>query len=223
MRMTIIGSVTALAALAAAGPAAAKTVEVIGGETRVSLALEALAANGLELAGVTPAVDVGGDGSVGFAINEVSGTPPGVLPTTFAFDTDDPFNTLSGTIEHTGSVLFNAEGVIVGNFTIASEGGVDFSVTDNVGLGITLFDAVASNVEISPGKLLVEGDLFVSSAFADVLQAAGFTMNDLAGVDVGDFATSAVVTPLPGAVVFAGTGLAALGALRARQRRRREG
>jgi hypothetical protein len=217
--MTIIGSVTALTALAAAGPAAAKTVEVIGGETRVSLALEALAANGLELAGVTPAVDVGTDGSVGFAINAVSGTPPGVLPTTFAFDTDDPFNTLSGTIEHTGSVLFNDEGVIVGNFTIASEGGVDFSVTDNVGLGLTLFDAVASNVEVSPGKLLVEGDLFVSSAFADVLQAAGFTMNDLAGVDVGDFTTDAVVTPLPGAVVFAGTGLAALGALRARQRR----
>lgn len=222
MNKPLLAAALALAAVALPPPADALPVKVVGGETRVVLDTDALAENGLDLAGVTPAVDTAGGPGVGFAINGQH-VPLGARPTTFAYDTDDPLNTLSGAIEHTGSVLFNDEAVIVGNFSIESIGGNIFSVTDRVGVGIPLFDAVADldTIVADDRRLFVEGELKVSAAFAGLLQTAGFTDDDLTGVGVGGFTTDAVVTPLPGAFVLAGSGLAALGLIGAHQRRSR--
>lgn len=206
-------------AVATPPPASAATVEVIGGTTSVALDTDALALAGLEIAGVTPAVGSGPDGVV-FGVNGPDAPFP-QRQSTLSFDPTD-LTTLSGTIEHTGSVLFNGEGIVTGNFTIAPGGPAGFTVTDNVSLaGLVLFDAAPTNVVVEPGRLLVEGTLAVSQAFADALVTGGFTQLDLGGAPIGTFVTDTVVTPLPGAVVLAGTALAGLGLLRRGQLRRK--
>lgn len=216
--LTIAGVGLAAALLGAAPPAAASVV-VTGGQTSVALDTDVLAsAASLALSGVsddTIAPGALGDGSVAFTINGRDARTG--LPTTFAYDPDDPLNTLAGTIEHTGSVFFNAGGVEVGDFTIAA----DFTVADNVsGLGV-LFDAAPelATIVASRERLFVEGDLLVSEAFAGFLQDTGLSATDLAGADVGDFQVDATVVPLPGAVLFLASGVAGLAGLRLYRRR----
>jgi hypothetical protein len=203
----------------AAAPAAAKSVEVIGGQTSVLLDTETLAsAASLALSGVSDDTIVPGalgEGSVAFAINGRNAREG--LPTTFAYDPRDPLNTLEGAIEHTGSVFFNDGTVEVGDFTIAA----DFTVADNVsGLGV-LFDAVPdlTTIVADQQRLFVEGDLEVSEAFAGFLADAGLSEGLLTGADVGDFQVDATVVPLPGAVLFLATGVAGLAGARLYRRR----
>ena len=94
-------------------------VDIVGGQTSVLLDTATLsAAASLDLSGVSgPVIAPGnlGAGSVAFPINPRSAAS---LPTTFSYDPANFLGTFSGTIEHTGSVLFNAGTVEVGNFTI---------------------------------------------------------------------------------------------------------
>jgi hypothetical protein len=215
----VAGLALGAALLGAAAPAAAAVV-VAGGQTSVALDTEALAsAASLALSGVsadTIAPGALGDGSVAFAINPPDAQPP-ALPTTFGYDPADPLATLSGAIEHTGSVFFNDGSVEVGNFTI----GADFTVADTVsGLGV-LFDAVPdlSTIVADDERLFVEGDLLVASAFASFLEDNGLSEVNLGGVDVGDFQVDATVVPLPGAVLFLASGVAGLAGMRFFRRR----
>ncbi|MEO1091497.1 MAG: hypothetical protein AAFX81_12725 [Pseudomonadota bacterium] len=221
MKIALVGAAFAALAFVAPVQAVAKAVQVIGGETRVALDFATLeSAANLTLAGVTPAVntDTGGNG-VGFSINGPD-VAPGARPSTFNYDPADPLNTLAGSIEHRGSVLFNEEAIIVGNFSITSAGGNRFEVADNVGLNIVLFDAIAdlSTIVADNRSLFVAGDLAVSAAFADLLETAGLAGTNLAGATVGSFQVDAIVTPLPAGVALFGTAIALLGAARLRRR-----
>lgn len=220
----IVAAAVVVASVAIAVPAAAQTVRVIGGQTNVALDFTTLStAANLNFSSVSPDVISPGSlpGSVAFGINPI-GAPS--LPTTFAYDPSNFLGTFSGTIEHAGSVFFNADAVQVGNFTIGFSaarvgtlGGAasGFFVQSTVGVAAILFDIenpsslTATNTELSIGA-----NLLVSPEFGSFLVGAGLAASDLSGADVGDALVQGVV-PAPGAVTLAGLALA--GTLRRRR------
>lgn len=210
------GAIVALTA----GTAFAQT-DVTGGQTSVLLDTATLsAAASLNLSGVSSDVIAPGnlgDGSVAFGINA---RDAGSLPTTFSYDSSDFLGTFGGSIEHTGSVFFNDNGVEVGNFTIGFDAGrvgdnrSGFFVESTTGIAAILFDVAApSQLVATDSSLLIEADLLVSSEFAGFLFDNGLAASDLTGADVGDALVQAV--PTPGGVAM--LGLAGLAAARRRR------
>jgi MYXO-CTERM domain-containing protein len=203
-----------------AGAAVAQT-EVTGGQTSVLLDTATLsAAASLDLSGVSADVIAPGnlgDGSVAFGINA---RDAGSLPTTFSYDSGDFFGTFGGTIEHSGSVFFNAGTVEVGNFTIGFDAGrvgdnrSGFFVESTTGIAAILFDVAApSQLDVFDSSLTIGADLLVSAEFAGFLFDNGLASSDLKGADVGDALVQAM--PTPGGV--AALGLAGLVAARRRR------
>jgi len=190
-------------------------VDVLGGQTSVALDFDALeSAAGLTLSSVTPDVVSPGElpGSVAFGINGRSDT----LPTTFSYDPSDFLGTFSGTIEHSGSVLFNADAIAVGDFTIGFDAGramgaaSGFFVESAAGLSAILFDIAApSALTATVSELSIQADLLVSNEFATLLVNEGLASSDLTGVTVGEALVSATV-PSPGAAALFGLGSLAL-------------
>ena len=208
----------AAATLACSAVATADTVDLVGGQTSVLLdtaALEDLAS--LSLSGVTGDVIVPGNlgpDSVAFGINPRNGN----LPTTFSYDPDDFLNTFSGSIEHSGSVLFNDDTVEVGDFTIGFDanraggfGGAasGFFVESTAGIAAILFDIEnPTNLVATETELTIEADLLVSAEFGQFLFDNGLSDTNLAGADVGDALVQGVAVPGPaGLAVLAGAGL----------------
>ncbi len=187
-------------------PATAQPVEVVGGRTSVALNFDALSSlAGLDLSGVSPEVIVPGDvpDSVAFGINPRDAA---VLPTTFSYDPTDFLGTFMGSIEHTGSVFFNADTVEVGDFTIAfdvgrvgtlpSGDGTGFYVESNAGLTAILFDVVnidGAGLVASDTALQIPAQLAVSPEFGQILLDGGFSATNLEGAVVGDAFVAAVV------------------------------
>jgi len=209
------------AALLIAAGANAGVTQVTGGQTSVLLDTAALSsAASLDLSSVSSEVIAPGNlgaESVAFGINPRDAA---TLPTTFSYDPSDFLGTFGGTIEHTGSVFFNADAVEVGNFTIGFDGaraGGDrsgFFVESTTGIAAILFDvSTPGTLDATAASLTIGADLLVSSEFAGFLSDNGFAQSDLTGVDVGDALVQAV--PAPGALGF----LAAGGLLAARRRR----
>jgi len=210
--------------LLAVGALSATTVhaipaDVVGGQTSVLLDTALLeSAAGLTLSGISDDVIAPGnlgDDSVAFGINSRSATAP-LLPTTFSYDSDDFLTTFSGTIEHLGSVFFNADAVEVGNFTIGFDAGrtptnSGFFVESTVGVAAILFDVAPTLLDPTATSLTIAGDLLVSAEFA------GFLGNsDLTGADVGDFRVEANAqadagVPLPTTLALFALGLIGFG------------
>jgi hypothetical protein len=199
--------------------ATASVVDVATGQTSVLLDTEVLSSVGLDVSGISSDVIVPGNlgaDSVAFAINSRYATAP-LLPTTFSY-TPGTLVPFSGTIEHVGSVFFNADSVEVGNFTIgydASRVGVDtsgFFVESTVGVAAILFDVAAPSL-LAPeeSSLTIGADLLVSSEFANFLGNA-----DLTGTDVGDALVEAGV-PVPATLALLGLGIAGIGYRRRKQ------
>jgi hypothetical protein len=190
MRIRSVIAAAVASASVTAVAAGANRVEVVGGQTNVALDAELIeAATGLALSGVSDDVIAPGtlEGSVAFTINARNADE---LPTTFAYDLGDFFNTFSGSIEHTGSVFFNSGTVQVGNFTIgfdaARVGTLDgaasgFFVESTTGVAAILFDVAVTGAVPGGNALSVSGDLLVSPEFATFLGDPA-----LAGADVGD-------------------------------------
>ncbi len=194
LSILISGLTAGLVAGLFVAPAAARAqVEVLGGRTSVVLDTATLeAAAGLVLSSVSPEVESPGSlpGSVAFPINARDASAP-LLPTSFTYDPNDFLGSFAGTIEHDGSVLFNADVIEVGNFTIGFDparagtlGGEasGFFVESTTGIAAILFDLRnPSLLDPAASTLTIGADLLVSPEFADVLEDAG-----LAGADVGD-------------------------------------
>jgi len=216
----VLTRVAAASAAALATAGAAQGVDVIGGQTSVALDFGTLeSAAGLTLDSVSSDVISPGDlpDSVAFGINARDGS----LPTTFSYESSDFLGTFSGTIEHSGSVLFNSGAIEVGDFTIGFDGArvgggaSGFFVESTAGLTGILFDvADPSSLSATDSALSIQADLLVSSEFAQTLIDAGLASSDLTGANVGEALVSANV-PAPGAA-----GLAAVGLVAASRRRR---
>ena len=203
----------ALVLTAACGLAHAQDFNVTGGQTSVLLDTATLSsAASLDLSSVSPDVIAPGElgmNSVAFGIN---------TPSTFAYDAG--LADFSGSIEHSGSVFFNADSVEVGDFTIGYDAGrvggdrSGFFVESTTGIAAILFDvATPSFVSADSSGLIIEADLLVSGEFAGFLLDNQLATADLTGADVGDARVNAV--PAPGAFAVLG-----LGGLIASRRRR---
>lgn len=175
---------------------------VDGGQTSVLLDTATLSSVGLDLSGVSSDVIVPGElgaDSVAFGVNSRTDTPA----TTFAYEIFDlaPF---SGTIEHLGSVFFNANTIEVGDFSIGFDAGragganSGFFVESTTGIEAILFD-VENPTSLDPGdsELIIEANLLVSAEFADVLGDSGLT-----GADVGDARVAATAIPEPSGIAM---------------------
>jgi len=105
------------------------------------------------------------------------------------------FSLGGGSIEHEGTVTFNEE-ITVGNFTIgfdearATGDASGFFVADTVDLDTILFDlSNPESLSVDSEELnLLGSDLLVSAEFAEILDDSA-----LAGTDVGDVQTSAIL------------------------------
>jgi hypothetical protein len=211
---------SALAAGVVVSSASAELVGVVGGQTNVLLDFALIeGATGLALAGVSDGVIVPGNlggGSVAFAITSPLSED---LPTSFMYDTGDFFGTFAGSIEHRGAVFFTgAADVALGNFTIGYDADVmAFQVSDNLDLGIDLFDVAITGASPLEMTFDVTGDLLISADFAALLIDLGLTKADLTGVDVGDAWVQALNQPVPAPGVLAFLGIA--GVIGTRRRR----
>ncbi len=224
--MLKIRSLCALAVSALLTTTAFAQVDVIGGQTNVVLDTDTLSsAASLDLSGVSDDVIVPGSlpDSVAFPINSRNETAP-ALSTTFSYDPADFLNTFSGTIEHTGTVLFNADTIEVGNFTIgfdAARAGTlggnasGFYVQDTASLGAILFD-VENPTGLNPTEtsLTIEADLLVSPEFGQFLLDNGYSSSNLQGADVGDALVAATSIPEPGTALLSLLGVGLLAARR---------
>jgi hypothetical protein len=156
--------------------------QVHGGKTSVELDLPLLeAAAGLTVSSINGTAEPAADNfQVAFAIESDSD---------FRYSIADGFAPDRGTIEHSGTVGFNDDAIIVGDFSIgfdpsrATDNATGFFVEDTVsGLGV-LFD-IGGYVQIDarPRWLSIEdADLLVSSEFASTLGDTALT-----GADVGN-------------------------------------
>lgn len=181
-------------------------VHIGGGQTNVLLDTATLSsAAGLNVSGIGGPViapgDLGAD-SVAFPVNSRNVALP-ALATTFSYDPADFLGSFSGTIEHSGTVLFNADAVEVGNFTIAFDaaragtlGGnaSGFFVESTVGIQAILFD-IENPTQLSPtdSSLTVAANLLVSPELGAFLLSQGLASTDLSGADVGDALVVAAV------------------------------
>ena len=203
-------------AMSAATIASAEFVGMLGGQANVLFDLELLsAAANLNLTGISNGVIVPGnlgEGSVAFVI-----TPPtsADLPTTFGYDSNDFFGSVSGSINHRGTITFN-DAITVGNFeiTLADSG---FVVIDTFGGLGTLFDVAVTSAAAGVLTFDVTADLLVSASFAQALLDLGLASSNLTGADVGDAWIQGFnqVIPAPGAVAM----LAVAGLVGSRRRR----
>jgi hypothetical protein len=229
MRIQIRTVLALLVASSMLASGKSQAANVVGGQTNVALdtALLASAAN-LTLSGVSPDVIAPGSipNSVAFTINPRNAA---ILPTTFSYDpaTFPAAGSFSGTIEHQGSVFFNANAVEVGDFTIgfsAARAGTlggqasGFYVASTTGIAAILFDLKVNSANPQPTSLSVGADLLVSPEFGSFLFSGGLSTTNLQGADVGNALVAATAVPEPAGIALVGVALAAWGFVGIRRR-----
>ncbi len=126
------------------------------------------------------------------------------FPITSASDfrlSDDSRFPILGQIAHEGTVGFNGDAIVVGNFDIgfdatrAGDVASGFYVADTVSdLGV-LFDIGSPELTVGDSSLVVShSDLLVSPEFAGLLLELGLADADLTGADVGDASVDAMTS-----------------------------
>lgn len=206
----LLGITTAVVAAPFSVQAANLTGQIASGTTSVNLDLDLLKSVGLTLKSASGTVTPASGFQVGFDILPPSGDS-NILGSGFTFSYDDAtkeFTPLSGTIEHSGSVLFDVDTtklavfspLELGNFSIGYDGG--FSITDKFSTGLPLFDLALTSPPTFDGKnfQLANAELRVSQAFSDILDNYSGT-NSTKGLKVGTAQIDARTVPEPGSVV----------------------
>lgn len=228
MNLNRTAGLVILISLATCAQPATAQVDVVGGQTSVLLDTATLASEAnLSLSSVSPDVISPGSipGSVAFSINPRDAA---TFPTTFSYAPNEfPNSGFSGTIEHQGSVLFNADTVEVGDFTIGFDGArtgtlggaaSGFFVESNAGITAILFDvAVTSLPAPTETTLTIGADLLVSPEFGQFLVDNQLSSTNLAGADVGDALVEATAIPEPATIGLALLALTGLGWRRIRR------
>ena len=216
---TNVSNLLVIVSLLIAPAAWGQTVDVVGGQTTVALDFATLeSAASLAFYSVSGDVIVPGTiaDSVAFPINPRDAAS---LPTTFSYDPSDFLGTFSGSIEHTGSVFFNADSVEVGNFKIGfdaaragslSGAGTGFFVESTTGVAAILFDVTnIGTLTTTTSQLDIGADLAVSPEFGQFLFDNSLSASNLEGVVVGAALVQGVV-PEPASLsllMMAGLGL----------------
>ncbi|QEG37624.1 PEP-CTERM sorting domain-containing protein [Bythopirellula goksoeyrii] len=194
---------------------------VVGGQTNVAIDFDTLSsAAGLDLSSVSPEVISPGSipDSVAFPINARDGS----LPTTFEYDatTFPAGGSFMGTIEHSGSVLFNTDTIEIGDFTIGFDAGrtgtlgglaSGFFVANNVSgvvpAPVALFDIEVTGANPQVTSLTVDGNLLVSPELGTFLVDNALASTNLQGTPVGVARVEAVAVPEPTAALLLGVGV----------------
>ncbi len=209
MRIAPISALLGLTAFVAvsaplSAQAAALTYQLDSGITSVNLDTALLSSVGLTLTGAQEVGTPAPGFAVGFDILPRS-TDPDILGTSFTFSFDSvtgAFAPLAGTIEHSGSVLFEVAPSLaqssplqVGDFSIGFEDG--FFLRDEFSTGLRLFDLAVGDLSLEDGELTVSKvDLLVSEQFSDALVAAGAPA-PINGVKVGSAQINAQASKVP--------------------------
>lgn len=189
------------------------TYQIGSGTTSLSLDVNLLESLGLSFSSATDTVTPATAFDFGFGILSPSSNPS-VLGTDFTFSYDDTtsvFTPLSGTLEHSGSLLFNVDTnrltlfptLEIGNFSIGFDGG--FFIIDSFSTGLRLFDlAVNSNPAVNSTSLQISNvNVLISQEFADLLTNYSDPKSsaNLAGTVVGQAQIDATTVPEPGSVL----------------------
>jgi len=189
------------------------TYQIASGTTSLSLDVNLLESLGLSFSSATDTVTPATGFDFGFGILPPSSNLS-VLGTDFTFSYDDAtsaFTPLSGTLEHSGSLLFNVDTnkltlfptLEIGNFSIGFDGG--FYIRDSFSTGLRLFDlAVNSNPVLNGTSLQISNvNVLISQEFADLLTnyANPELSANLAGTVVGQAQIDATTVPEPGSVL----------------------
>ena len=205
--LTVLLGLTTAAMVSTQLPVQAKisNYQIQSGTTSLSLDQNLLSSLGLNFSSAVDTTTPASGFDLGFSIIPPS-SESGVLGTNFTFSYDDAtstFTPLSGTIEHSGSVVFDVDTtklallspLEIGDFSIDSD---RFFVRDNFSTGLRLFDLQPNSTPVFDGKNLVtSADVLFSQEFNDVLgNAAGNDLN-LTGVKVGQAQLNATAVPEP--------------------------
>ncbi len=211
--------------------AQATNYQVQSGTTSLSLDRDLFDSLGLELQSAPSTTTPASGFDFGFSILPPS-SDPSLLGTDFTFSHDDAtstFTPVSGTIEHTGSLVFNVNTeklallspLETGDFSIGFDDD-GFFIRDTASTGLQLFDlGLNTNSGFDGKNLQVNGvDVLISQEFSDALGYAAGSNLDLAGVKVGQAQINATAVPEPEVNSALALLMTAGVALAIRQRRR---
>ncbi|HBB34975.1 MAG TPA: hypothetical protein DDZ80_05350 [Cyanobacteria bacterium UBA8803] len=209
---TIVGLTSAVVVSAQLSAVHATTAnyQIGSGTTSLNLDLELLEDLGLSFNSASDTVTPANGFSFGFDMLPPSST---VLGTDFTFsydDATDTFTPLGGTIEHSGSLLFDVDTdkltlfptLEIGNFSIGFDGG--YFIRDTFSTGLRLFDLVINTKPVVAGKDLQisDIDLLIAPDFAGLLTNYDPDLSEqLVGTVIGQASIDAQTVPEPGSVL----------------------
>lgn len=175
---------------------------------------------GLELSSKSPEVTVNGSGVNRFYAFPVNTREHPARPTTFAYTPN--LSTFSGTIEYSGSLMFNNDSFMFGDFTYgydesrAMHGNSGFFIASNSGIDMPIFDLdVPSRTSARSTFYQSISNMRITPEFATYLRDNGYADADRTYLEVGKLEMSSQAVPEPGTISL--LGLSCLATLRRRR------
>jgi len=184
-----------------------KNYQIQSGTTSLSIDKTLLQSIGLNFNSAVDTATPAPGFDFGFGIIPPS-SDAGVVGSDFTFSYDNAtraYAPVSGTIEHTGSLVFDVDTtklallspLQIGDFSIGFDDDGLF-VRDTFSTGLRVFDLKTNNAPVFDGRnlQLTGADVLVSQEFSNALSYAGSGL-DLTGLKVGQAQISATAVPEP--------------------------